>query len=285
MAFIVLDYGHGSDTWENTGGKGVRHGGKVYEEHDFNADVGERTRKILEDHGVKVLVTQPPHGKDVGLNYRTNLANGKGVDLFVSFHANAGAADVSGACVFAWEGSKGNDVADNIVSRFKEQGINLHGNGRHISKPGSWTNFHVIRESNMPAILIEHGFMTNAHDFDNVFGKYKESYRDKCAVADAKGILEWFGIPYKGEEAPPEPSDNNKYRLATGSFPDAEALANAHEKLEKEYGWMLYERADDTNFNPALRLFTGTFTGRNVAEYYADLLKKKFGWTIYVKEA
>ena len=285
MAYVALDYGHGADTWEKTGGKGVRRGGRVYEEHEFNADVGERTRKILEDHGVNVLITQPPNGEDVGLNYRTDFANREGVDLFVSFHANAGAATVSGACVFAWEGSKGNKAADAIVRHFKEAGINLHGNGRHISKYGSWTNFHVIRESNMPAILIEHGFMTNAHDFENIFGKNKEDYRQKCAESDARGILDYFGIEYNKISSAPKPNDNKKYRLATGSFGDAEALGEAHNKLKQAYGWMVYEKADDTAFNPALRLWTGTFTGKNVAEYYADQLRKEFGWKVYVKEA
>lgn len=197
MAYVALDYGHGRNTWEKGGGKGVRHGGKVYEEHDFNADVGERVRKILQAHGVKVLVTQPAQGNEVSLSARTNKANRAGVDLFVSFHANAGVASASGACVFAWKGSsKGAKIQDLIVRNLKAQGIDLHGNGKHISQRGSWTNFHVVRETKMPAVLIEHGFMTNARDFDNIFGKNKEAYRQKCAIADAKAILAYFGIKY-----------------------------------------------------------------------------------------
>lgn len=209
QAVVALDYGHGSDTWENGGGKGVRHNKKVYEEHEFNADVGERIRKILEAHGVKVVVTQPPNKKDVDLEDRTNKANRLGVDAFVSLHANAGVSSASGACVFAWEGyEKTNQLADHVRDELKAQGIDLHGSGRHYSqmyydgtKKFHWTNFHVLRETDMSAILIEHGFMTNSRDFENIFGKNKESYRQKCAIADSKGILKWFGIKYKEYEA------------------------------------------------------------------------------------
>lgn len=280
MAYVALDYGHGSNT-----GTSVRNGDSTYREHDFNADVGERTRRIIEAHGIHTLVTQPPHMADVGLDERVNRANREKVDLFVSFHANYGTANASGACVFAWEGSKGNQAADAVVRHFQEQGIELHGDGRHISRRGSWTNFQVIRETSMPSILIEHGFMSNDRDFENIFGSHKESYRQKCAEADAKGILDYFGIKYNEVSKAPVSSDKDRYRLATGAFENAAALADAHARLKEAYSWMTYERADDTNFDPTLRLFTGTFVGRNVAEYYAEELREKFGWTIYVKKA
>ncbi|WP_181349381.1 N-acetylmuramoyl-L-alanine amidase [Thalassobacillus sp. CUG 92003] len=200
-AYVALDYGHGENTFNDHDSKGVRRAGKNYEEHHFNADVGEKVRKILEEHNVKVLVTQPPYKRDVGLDHRTNLANRKNVDLLVSIHANAGDPSASGACVFAWKGYSGsNKLADAVVREFKAKGIALHGSGRHYSQEGSWTNFHMLRETAMTAILIEHGFMTNARDFENIFGKNSKEYRQKCAEADAKAILSYLGVEYKGDK-------------------------------------------------------------------------------------
>lgn len=204
MPTILIDYGHGEDTWENGGGKGVRKDGKVYEEHHFNADVGERIRKILEAHGVKVILSQPPHGKDVGPTHRVNLIKKYKPTMTVSIHANAGIPSVSGACVFAWKGAtNSNKMADLVVKHMKKEGIEFHGNGRHYSELNSWTNLFMTREpakANLPSILIEHGFMTNSKDFENIFGTNKEKYREKCARADAKAILEYCGIKYDSGE-------------------------------------------------------------------------------------
>lgn len=233
MAYVALDYGHGKNTFPPS--KGVYRNGKAYHEHEFNADVGEQVRKILERHGVKVLVTQPPNKNDVGLKYRTDLANKKKVDLFVSFHANAGVSTAKGACVFAWKGFPGaNRAADLVVKHLKAQKIDLHGNGRHYSELNSWTNLHVLRETDMDAILIEHGFMTNDRDFENIFGKNSKDYRKRCAIADAKGILEFFGIKYKDDTPKPKPQPKEEDEMlekaivihSFADFPNAEILAN-----------------------------------------------------------
>ncbi|WP_438824982.1 peptidoglycan recognition protein family protein [Bacillus sp. JJ722] len=84
----------------------------------------------------------------------------------------------------------------------------------------------------------------------------------------------------KSEKAgAPKPTDNDKYRLATGTFPSVKAMSEGKAKLYAKYPITIYERASDN------RLITGTFTGRNVAEYYAKEIKKDFGWHIIVQEA
>src|SRR5699024_4179041 len=77
-------------------------------------------------------------------------------------------------------------------------GFKLHGDGTHASKPGSWTNLHVTRETRMTAILTENGFMDNAEDFEGIFGRDKEEYRQRVAETHAKIICRYFGVSYKG---------------------------------------------------------------------------------------
>ncbi|MBC7340875.1 MAG: glucosaminidase domain-containing protein [Clostridia bacterium] len=45
----------------------------------------------------------------------------------------------------------------------------------------------------MPAVLIEHGFYTNKEECELL---KSGDFREKCAIADAKGILRWAGIPF-----------------------------------------------------------------------------------------
>ena len=50
----------------------------------------------------------------------------------------------------------------------------------------------------MPAVLIEHGFYTNKAECDKL---KSAEFRKKCAIADAKGILNHLGIAWVDETA------------------------------------------------------------------------------------
>ena len=194
---IALDIGHGTDTWEKGGGKGVRKNGIVYEEHTANSDTAERVRKILEAHGLKVWMPQKPMSPDRSLASRTAEANRRGVKLYWSIHYDAGAPSARGAWAFYWNTSaKMKKIAEQYAANAKAAGLAVHGTGAHPSRIGDWTNFHVLRETKMPAILTENGFMTNAQDFEGIFGKNKAAYRQKVAEVNAQTILGYFGIKY-----------------------------------------------------------------------------------------
>ncbi|WP_034757821.1 N-acetylmuramoyl-L-alanine amidase family protein [Rossellomorea vietnamensis] len=252
MPTVILDPGHGTDTYENGGGKGVKVGGKVYEEHDFNSDVAVRVEKILKAHGVKVVFSQKPYSKDVSLTSRTNLAKRIIPNMFVSLHANGSSdPDVEGICVFAWEGAKNsNRMADLVVKHMKEAGMKTHGSGEHASTYNSWTNLHITRElakANLPGILIEHGFMNNKVDFENIFGKNANSYRQKCAIADSKAILEYLGIKYKGEATTQQkPKEEEEViKMAVVVYSDADLSVGYDLANEKKCG--LYNRKSLAN--------------------------------------
>jgi LysM repeat protein/N-acetylmuramoyl-L-alanine amidase len=209
---IVISIGHGVDTWEKGGGKGVRKNGRVYEEHDANVHLALKVKKLVEAHGIKVTLVQPPNAKDVPLKTRTDKANALGVVLYWSIHHNAGAPSASGACAFYWHTSSvGKKLSYALANNMKKRGINLHGNGVHVSMRGSWTNFHELRETKMVAVLTENGFMTNSRDFENIFGKNREAYHSKLAEAHAETIIEsFFGMKYDpsktGESKPTQPT-------------------------------------------------------------------------------
>ncbi|MFZ4454352.1 N-acetylmuramoyl-L-alanine amidase family protein [Salibacterium aidingense] len=229
---IAVDIGHGTDT----SGKGVSRGSTYYAEHSFNSDVGLQLKAELERHGFNVWLPQPANAKEVGLTERTNEANRKDVDLYWSIHANAGGA--SGVCAFYWHtSSAARKLAEDFAKEMRAAGFSTHGSGTHASKRGSWTNLHVCRETSMPAVLTENGFMDNAADFEGIFGSKRKEYRQRVAQTHAKVICEYFGVVYK-----PKETEEGEYMELSGNRHDRqvailEELAEKgiiHEKHAKE---------------------------------------------------
>lgn len=196
MARVALSYGHGSNTWEDKHSKGVVVGGNVYEEHTFNATVGEKVRKIIEAHGVSVLVVQPPLGRDVDLQTRTDKANAWKADLYYSIHSNAEKPSVRGYTAFYSSTSASSKKVAELYAKYaKEAGFPLYHDGAYPSVSGTWNDFHELRVTKMPAVLTENGFMTNPADFKQIFLNEGNAH-DKLARVHAKTILEYFKIKY-----------------------------------------------------------------------------------------
>ena len=181
---ICLDAGHGKET------AGKRSPDGTLLEYEFNRDVTNRLKCILEKHGIEVLTTCDDE-HDIDLETRCMYANDNKCDYFVSIHANAHKEYWTDVC--GWEihivgkGGKAEQLAKSI-HKHSIATLGLKDRGVRIS------NFQVLRDTDMPAVLIEHGFYTNKEEC----GILKtEEFRQKCAEADAKGILEFLGINYQ----------------------------------------------------------------------------------------
>jgi N-acetylmuramoyl-L-alanine amidase len=209
MPSVARDIGHGTNTWERDGGKGVRVNGVVYEEHDFNSKLAVELDKHLKRNGIDIVEIQKPFSPEVSLTERTNYYNRLNVDLVWSLHANAGASNAKGICAFYWhDHEQSKRAAELFVDELKKAGFDTHGNGLHASITGSWTDLHIVRETKMAAVLTENGFMTNPDEFKNIFGENQGDYIKRLAVVHAKAICRYFGINYKeGDEPIPDPSD------------------------------------------------------------------------------
>src|SRR5699024_8481287 len=149
---------------------------------------------------------------DVPLRQRTNYYNEKNVDLVFSIHANAsGDASFNGRCVFYWGTSeKSKRLAEIIVSNIKKAGYSTHGNGLHAGVRGSWTNLHINRETKMPAVLVENGFMTGNKDFDLIFGSKQNEYIEDMAEVHARSVAEYFGISSESKPSKPASKPSKK---------------------------------------------------------------------------
>lgn len=204
MPIVCLDAGHGKDT------AGKRSPDGTLLEYEFNRDVANRIEEILARHDVDVLTCYGDN--DTPLNERCAMANLFKADYFVSIHANAhdtsvqdeeGTMHLTFNSASGWEiyviskGGKAEQLAKKIHKHSQELGLKDRG-----IKVG---NFQVLRDTDMPAVLIEHGFYTNQEECEKL---KSDSFRQRCAEADAKGILEQLGIEYKGTKDTNVPTKN-----------------------------------------------------------------------------
>lgn len=180
---ICLDAGHGIQT------AGKRSPDETLLEYEFNRDVTNRLKAILERYGIEVLLTCDDE-HDIDLKTRCMYANDNKCDYFISIHANAHEDNWTDAN--GWEihivgkGGKAEKLAK-CIQKHSIADLGLRDRGIKVS------SFQVLRDTDMPAVLIEHGFYTNKEEVE----KLKDStFRQKCAIADTKGILEHLGIPF-----------------------------------------------------------------------------------------
>lgn len=204
---VVLDPGHGVET------SGKRSPDGSYLEHEFNLDMANRVKAILERHGVTAVLTRTD-GQDITLARRVSVANAIKCDLFVSLHSNAsgnGWTSPDGYGIYtsmAGATANRNIAANKLLARAKEAGIKLWGNGLFHD------GLYVLKNTVAPAILIEHGFHTNKAEVELL---KSSAYRDKLAEVDAKGILDYLGVPWRDEKPTPAPWYDKAQKWAVGA--------------------------------------------------------------------
>jgi N-acetylmuramoyl-L-alanine amidase len=131
------------------------------------ADMGHQTHFIQDDSLATVC----------------SIANESGADVFAALHLNAaGNTDAQGPETFYYYGSEGGRrLADCVQSRLVAK-LGAGERDRGIKEAG----FYVIKNTNMPGILIEAGFVTNVWEESEINKQYfKEAVRD----AIVEGVL------------------------------------------------------------------------------------------------
>lgn len=188
---IAIDCGHTS----TVAGKRSPDGSLL--EYEFNRDVGSRLKAILERHGIEIVYIAPEGAES--LSNRCKVANEAKVDYFVSIHANAYGDGVTWNSANGWEIyilSKGGqaEVLAEAIEAVAPDYLGLKNRGVKVA------NFTVLADTDMPAVLIEHGFYTNEAECELL---KTSSFRQKCAESDAIGILNYLGIEYIPETTTP----------------------------------------------------------------------------------
>ncbi|NYE03618.1 N-acetylmuramoyl-L-alanine amidase/soluble P-type ATPase [Bacillus niacini] len=209
---VVIDPGHGG---KFTGTCGyTKESGKDLCERDVNLSVGLKLRDALKSSGIKVFMTRET---DIGfasnssddLRARTNLANGfiKGNNdnsIFISVHHNASPTSpyVKGYETYYYDYHNLDPMYPydplqvkylNDSKRFAEV---IHPNvvsalGLIDRKIHNDQSFYVIRNTQMPSVLVELGYMTNRDEESRI---KTADYQQKAAQALANSIIAYFKV-------------------------------------------------------------------------------------------
>lgn len=154
---ITIDFGHGAQDYGAvfTGSFAER------EEHQKlvrkEKDAVRSLHPLLEERFARVSLNVNYIGlpdKFVSLNARTERANQHGSDLFYSIHCNAANKVAHGIEMWRYKWSKTSDVAAHIALAELTKRFPDH-NNRGVKRG----NFHVLRETNMRAVLWELEFI------------------------------------------------------------------------------------------------------------------------------
>jgi N-acetylmuramoyl-L-alanine amidase len=173
---IAIEAGHGGS---GTGAIGLS--GLV--EKDINLDLSLRLGELLKSKGAEIVQARDSD-KDMGLIEKRNIVESSGADLFVSIHANAGGGGylrVGGTSTY-YHNSFWAPLAENIYSRLLELGL------KEFGVVGSF-NYTPIRLSQMPSILVEQAFMSNAEDEEKLADS---QFREQMAQKIYEGIIDYL---------------------------------------------------------------------------------------------
>lgn len=192
---VFIDVGHG----------GSDSGAYYYgvKEKDLNLQIAKRVDKYLKALGFKVILSRT---SDVFIDHKTERskrANESGADVFISLHNNAmpGNSYVNGIETFWYEYDPEyqpaiNKLMHNDPTRLlKSQQLANSVQNALVSATGAFNRgvqrdtFAVLRETSIPAILVEFGFMSNQTELNKL---KTASYQETLAKALANGVAKYF---------------------------------------------------------------------------------------------
>jgi len=218
---IVIDPGHGG---KDAGAVGY----KKYKEKIAVLKISKLLKNLLKKQGYKVYLTRE-EDKFIKLSQRTHFANLKNADLFISIHANASPSSqklsLKGIETFFLSPAKTekakriaakenrsavtsmNDMSKNTLLSFLNRNKIIQSNKLAIDiQKGLLTQVHkkykdvkdggvreapfwVLVGAQMPAVLVEIGYITNPTEADRLFNPF---YQKALAKGISNGINNYF---------------------------------------------------------------------------------------------
>lgn len=220
VKLIALDDGHGI----NTAGKrtpilptGMKSelGRNYMNENLFNRAVVKYLNLHLKASGFKTILVAPTD-EDTPLATRVKRANDAKADLYVSVHANALTSKKwgthGGTETYVYKGSKESERIGKIIHKWLMKGTPLRDRG---VKEGN--HLYVIRNTKMPAVLVECAFMDNLEEAKLLLS---DAFRKECAKEIAQGICEAYGVKFKDGVGGTSSSGSKANNSSNGSSTD-----------------------------------------------------------------
>jgi N-acetylmuramoyl-L-alanine amidase len=171
--WVVVDAGHGGHDPGTISPGGIQ-------EKGINLEVATRVAGILQQRGIGVVMTRQDD-RFIELEERSDIANRRNADLFVSIHSDSNPdRSRQGFTVYVAKGasSESQHAAGAINQALSATGCESHGIHEAAYK--------VLVNTSGPAVLVEIGYLSNVQDCARL---RDGAYQNRLAQAIASGIL------------------------------------------------------------------------------------------------
>lgn len=175
-ADIVLDAGHGGKDQGASGGDAI--------EKEITLAIAKKAEAILKENGYKVKMTRDDD-TFVELEERAEYANRKEAKVFVSIHCNSSeSGEGNGIETYYTEQKDGHSqqlaqlIQENVVAQTAAR-----------DREAKTADYAVIVGTNMPAALVETGFLSDSNERELL---QQKEYQDKLAKGIAEGIIAYL---------------------------------------------------------------------------------------------
>lgn len=184
---IFIDQGHNPTGYFNSGAEG-----NGLTESEINYQVGLYLQNLLiEDPRFEVRVSRPEPDTVLGINNTTSLAervrlaNDWPANYFISIHCNSNPNPaINGTEVYIYQYfTQSQWLAEQVMSGINQM-VGTRNNGIRENQ-----SFYVLRNTNMPAILIELAYLSNVSDAEKL-----RNNQYQFAYGIYLGILRYFGF-------------------------------------------------------------------------------------------
>ena len=206
---VYIDAGH------NYSGVDTGAVGNGLKEQDITYKIASRVEKTLLAKGISVKMSRNSLTDNVvsggsvsnSLRARYSSANEWKADIFVSIHCNANNdINAHGCETYCYQkGTKAENLASNILN-------GLIWNTDLKSRGVKTANYAVLKNTNMPAVLVETAFIDNENDAAFLGS---EDGQKQIAKGIAEGIMEYLGVDYSENSAESNTESSKPVELTT----------------------------------------------------------------------
>lgn len=185
---VMIDPGHGGldgGTWDESSG---------VMEKDIVFDITKRVKRMLDEKGINAMLTREidqqlvVNDSEADLVARWSLANEMDASLYVSVHVNAyeGEDSVNGMEIYYFA-DKPEPYEGFTQQRFAEimKDTIMEANGIRFRFLEGGRRLAVVRNTIMPAVLIETAYITNKGDFERLIS---DDFKENTARGIVNGI-------------------------------------------------------------------------------------------------
>jgi N-acetylmuramoyl-L-alanine amidase len=193
-AILVVDPGHGGQGYSKSYTGGTQGRTSRLTESELNLRVSKELAKLLQEKGATVYLTREANhrlsreGSKDGdeLHARIDFFEHYQIHFFLSVHHNAGGPDATGHTTLYKLNAKDSTLYESLAQTINDA---LEGAVPGPKAPLFKRSIHILRETSIPGMISEAGFMTN-RAFDEL--SMKPDYPKTEAEALCKGAVKYW---------------------------------------------------------------------------------------------